>query len=156
MQSRADEAYQTARRRAPPPLPYESPEQYRIRLIDGVKGYSPAWKRADLSKTAISGALDVAEQQIFADAKKYGRTADLKPYEILERLVTTPAGAKVIEFDGGEHAHFTNQFSRAAKVTYMPSRQEAELMEQKSILARITERVSGWARPMVGAPRASF
>jgi hypothetical protein len=44
MQSRADEAYQVAGRRAPPPLGHERPDEYRRRLADDVKGYSARWR----------------------------------------------------------------------------------------------------------------
>ena len=47
MQSRADEAYTAAGRRAPPPLGHERPDEYRRRLADGVKSYSDRWREAN-------------------------------------------------------------------------------------------------------------
>jgi hypothetical protein len=41
MQARADEIYTKAGRRAPPPLPYELPKQFRRRLAAGLQEYSP-------------------------------------------------------------------------------------------------------------------
>jgi hypothetical protein len=158
MQAKADEAYQTARRRAPPPLGHERPDEYRLRLVEGVKRYSPRWKSVDLSRTgAVAGALDIAETQIFDDARKYGRTADLKPGEIRERPITTPAGTRVIEFDGGEGAHFTQQFASPVwKVKRMPSVEECHAMTRNNLLSRLTELVPSWARTLVGAPRSAF
>ena len=91
MQSRADSAYQSTGRRSPPPHAYERPDEYRRRLADGVKGYSPRWKSADL--TALAGdALGVIETQIYADAATNGRTHGLKPQEIRERVTESGGG----------------------------------------------------------------
>src|ERR1700734_3260652 len=48
MQSRADSAYQLAGRRAPPPHPYERPDEFRRRLVAGLQAYSPKWRSAKL------------------------------------------------------------------------------------------------------------
>jgi hypothetical protein len=151
MQAKADAAYMEANRRAPPPLGHERPDEYRMRLISGLQRYSPRWKSADLRSTAAAaGALDIVETQIFDDARKYGRTADLRPGEIRERPLTTPAGTRVIEFDGGEGAHFTRQFAHPAFRAQFHTPEHYHAVSRNNILARITERVPGWAREMVG------
>ena len=81
MQARADEAYTAAGRRAPPPTPLERPDEYRRRLADGVKIYSPRWQKADL-QAVPEDALAVLENQIYADAATHGRTHGLKLRQI--------------------------------------------------------------------------
>jgi hypothetical protein len=78
MQSRADEAYQAAGRRAPPPLAHERPDEFRRRLADGVKSYSDRWREANLNVVTDDTALGVIEDQIYADAASHGRTAGLR------------------------------------------------------------------------------
>jgi hypothetical protein len=56
MQARADSAYQVANRRAPPPLLMERPEEYRRRLADGVKAYSPRWSESSAGSGHNSSA----------------------------------------------------------------------------------------------------
>ena len=138
MQSRADSAYQSAGRRSPPPHAYERPDEYRRRLADGVKGYSPRWKSADL--TALAGdALGVIETQIYADAATNGRTHGLKPHEIRERVTESGRGHKVIQFDGGEEAHFTRQFSRPPRFGVLKSQAEYAQMSRDANMARIDQ-----------------
>ena len=51
-QATFDSAYVGAGRKAPPPLPYERPDQYKRRLADGLKGYSSRWSKADFELDA--------------------------------------------------------------------------------------------------------
>ena len=92
MQSRADEAYTAAGRRAPPPLGHERPDEYRRRLADGVKSYSDRWREANLNVVADDTALSVIEEQIYADAASHGRTAGLRAREIKPIQSRTAAG----------------------------------------------------------------
>ena len=155
MQARADSAYQAAGRRAPPALPLERPGEYHRRLLDGVKGYSPRWKSADLNVVTDETALSVIEQQVYADAARNGRTAGLKPLEIRERVSEGHGGHKVIEFDGGEEAHFTRQFSRDPRLGVFRPREEYEAMSRDAQLSRIGALVHEY-RPTMAAPRAAF
>jgi hypothetical protein len=155
MQARADDAYRAANRRAPPPLPLENPDQYRLRLADGLKVYSPKWRNVDLRNVADAGALDVAETQVFADAIANGRTHGLKPYEIRERVTTGHGGHKVIEFDGGPDASFVRQFSREPRLGIFKSHAEYAAMSRDAQLSRIGAIVHEY-RPAMAAPRSSF
>jgi hypothetical protein len=114
MQSRADAAYTAANRRAPPPLPLERASEYRRRLADGVKAYSPRFREVDLSNVVDAG-LNVIEEQIFQDAVVHGRTAGLRAREIKPIQNRTAAGHTTIEFVGGPEAHFVRAFERPAR-----------------------------------------
>jgi hypothetical protein len=128
LQSRADSAYQAAGRRAPPALAYENPDQFRRRLLDGIKALSPRWSRVDFTSCA-EDAVQIAEGQVFADALKNGRTAGLVPGQIRERVTTGHGGHKVIEFDGVD-AHFTQAFSRAPRVGVFKTQNEYAAMSR--------------------------
>ena len=81
MQARADSAYSAADRRTPPPHAYERPDEYRRRLVDGLKTYSSKWAAADFISMDAS-VLPIVEKQVYADAVANGRTHGLKPHEI--------------------------------------------------------------------------
>ena len=154
IQARADSAYIAADRRAPPPLPYERKEQYRLRLIDGVKALSPKWRKADIS--LLPGeAMAVAEQQIYADVAVYGPTAGLAPSQIKEVIKKSGGGHTVIEFRGGENAHFTQQFSREPRVGIFRTPEAYAAMSRDTQVARVSEIVRT-LRPPLSAPRAAF
>ena len=58
---------------APPPghLPGESLAAYRVRLADGLKGWSPTYRKFSvdsLAQMGRAGALHIAEQTIYSDA----------------------------------------------------------------------------------------
>jgi hypothetical protein len=152
-QARADSAYQAANRRAPPALPLEQPSAYRRRLADGVKAYSPRWQQADLASMP-DDALAVVEQQIYADAVANGRTHGLKPHEIRERLTESGGGHKVIEFYGGEEAHFTRQFSRPPRLGVLKSQAEYTQMSRDANMARIDQIIR--QRPVPQPLRTGF
>jgi hypothetical protein len=154
-QARADEAYSGANRRAPPPLPMERPDEYRRRLADGVKAYSPRWSKVDFA-TIEETALPIVESQVYQDAVANGRTHGLKPTEIRERVTVSGGGHRVIEFDGGPDAHFVQQFARAPRIGILKSQAEYAQMSRDAQMARITEIVRYGQRPTVQAPRAGF
>src|SRR5277367_5431701 len=81
MQSRADAVYSLAGRRAPPPLPYERPGQFRRRLAAGLQEYSPRLRDIDISSLA-DDALRPVEAQVYADAAANARTHGLKDDKI--------------------------------------------------------------------------
>jgi hypothetical protein len=157
LQARADETYREAGRiGAPPPLGHERPAEFRMRLVQGLQRFSPKWRNIDLANARDAGALDTIEAQIYADARKFGRTADLKPGEIRERHSTTGGGHRVIEFDGGEGAHFTQEFRRLPRFGLFKTEREYHEISKNNMLSKITSIVPGWARTLVGAPRAGF
>jgi hypothetical protein len=149
MQTRADDAYQAANRRAPPPLPLENPDQYRLRLADGLKVYSPKWRNVDLSNVADAGALDVAENQVFADAGQHGSRAGLRPGQIRERIGKSHAGHTEITFDGID-VHFTEAFRRAPRYATWINEGRNDRGAPRP------EQVVHAYPTMVQAPRASF
>jgi hypothetical protein len=155
MQSRADEAYQAAGRRAPAPLPLEHVDEFRRRLADGVKNYSPRWNKADVSSLP-EDAMAIAEQQIYADALQHGRTAGLQAREIRERVRTDHSGHRVVEFDGGPEAHFVRAFERPARRAILPTPEECTKMAQTAAMQRVEQIVRYGQRPTVSAPRAAF
>ena len=57
MQARVDAVYVKAGRKAPPPLPYERPGQFRRRLAQGLVEYSPKLQGVDLAALADVKAL---------------------------------------------------------------------------------------------------
>lgn len=71
-QELADPAYRTVLGiGAPARLSGEPLNSYRVRLVNGLKGFSDTWKRAtpeSLAGLGAAGALDVAAEQVFADA----------------------------------------------------------------------------------------
>lgn len=109
MQVRADAVYQALGRRAPPPLPYEYPEEFRIRLIEGLRPHSTSWHGVSLENLPGT-ALDQIEAQIFDEARADARCpSDLKPNEI-RSLVRQDSGRMVTDFVG--RGHFVDQFRR--------------------------------------------
>ena len=112
------------------PLPLERPAEYHRRLLDGVKGYSPRWKSADLNVVTDETALSVIEQQIYADAATHGRTQGLRAREIKQFETRTPAGHVAYEFVGGEEAHFTQQFSREPRLGIFRTQAEYAAMSR--------------------------
>jgi hypothetical protein len=154
MQARADAAYVSAGRRAPPPLPLERPDEYRRRLADGVKGYSPRFREVDLSGVVDAG-LAVIEQQIYADAVTHGRTHGLESRQIKPIETRTAAGHSAIEYVGGENGWFGRQFERPARRAVFQQPEQYAAMSRDSQLSRIGQ-IMHTHRPAMQAPRATF
>jgi hypothetical protein len=152
-QARADEAYSVAGRRAPPPLAHERPDEYRRRLADGVKGYSPRWSNADLNVVSDDTALGVIETQIYADAASHGRTAGLRAREIKPIQSRTAAGHTTIEFVGGPESSFVRAFERPVRRVLFRKPEEYSAMTRDVQMAAITHLHH---RPTVSAPTSSF
>jgi len=154
-QSRFDGAYKSADRRAPPPLSYERPEAYERRLASGLAKYSPRWSKANFD-TMHPDAFKIVQDQVREDASKFGPTHGLGPTEIKQVTSNSGGGHVIHEFIGGPEAHFTQEFRRPPRVAVFKSREQYEQISQNNLLAKLTERIPGWARTMVGAPRAGF
>ena len=153
MQARADEAYSAAGRRAPPPLPLERPDEYRRRLVDGVKGYSPRWREHDRIHELRDDALEVVESQIFADAVENGRTHGLMARQIRPMKSRTDAGHAAVDYVGGPEASFVRQFERPARRAVFKTHEEYNAMTRTATMQQIT---NAYHRPAMAAPRAAF
>jgi hypothetical protein len=153
MQARADAAYQAAGRRAPPPLVHERPGEFRRRLADGLKVYSPRWSNADLNVVTDDTALGVIEGQIYADAATHGRTQGLAARQIREHVSRTSAGHTQVEFVGGPEAHFVRAFERPARRAVFMKPEQYSAISNASQIAQVAH---AYHRPVVQAPRASF
>ena len=103
MQSRADEVYAKAGRRAPPPLPYERPGQFRRRLAQGLQEYSPRLRDIDVASLA-DDALRPVEAQVYADAVANAPTHGLGPTEIRVVEKVGAGGHHEREYAGGPRA----------------------------------------------------
>jgi hypothetical protein len=156
-QARFDEAYTKAGRICEPPHAYERPDTYRHRLIAGLQKYSPKYQGKNLTGLSHEPALASIEKEIFDDAAKFGPVYGMKVGEIKAVETSSGGGHKVINFIGAEGTHFSQQFpNNAKKVTSMPSWDQAQQMTRDNLLSRLTERIPGWARTLVSAPRATF
>jgi hypothetical protein len=101
VRARAQSAYRHMLGAEPPlPMSGESLTAYRVRLLEPVKSASTTWRginRATLLASAPSGALEVAERQVYADAVK---TVQTTQHGL--RSVTEPdqAGRPITRFFG--------------------------------------------------------
>ncbi len=152
LQARANSIYTQADRHAPAPLPLERPDTYRRRLAKGLQEYSPKWRSADLS-ALDDVALDVIEQQIFADAAANSKTHGLKPGEIVPRKSAELDGHVRVDYVGGEGAWFGHLFTRPPQRALLKSQGEYDAMTRADQLSRISEIIRH--RP-VPAPRVTF
>jgi 8-oxo-dGTP pyrophosphatase MutT (NUDIX family) len=86
-QFRADSAYQAFGQDAPAPMRGEDVADYRRRLIAPLQKHSKAWGAKDL--VAINDSvLDIAEEQIFADAMVAAKSASDVPEGQLREVTT--------------------------------------------------------------------
>jgi hypothetical protein len=154
-QATFDEAYMGANRKAPPPLPYERPDQYKRRLASGLQSLSPRWAKADFDSMP-NDAFAIAEAQVRADAIANGKTAGLQAREIRERVRTDHSGHRVVEFDGGLEAHFVRAFERPARRAILPTPEECTKKMQTAAMQRVEQIVRYGQRLTVSAPRAGF
>ena len=127
MQARADEVYVKAGRKAPPPLPYERPREFRRRLAAGLQEYSPRLLGVDLS-TIADDALRPVEAQVYADAAVYGPTAGLRAGEMRPVEKISEGGHRLIEYAGGARAHFSQAFRPPVRFARLRSQSEYEQM----------------------------
>ena len=91
IQARADASYAAAGRRADAPGPLEKPSAYRRRLVAGLQKLSPRWRASGDIQRMPDDVLDTVESQVYADALKFGPTADLGQVKS-KRLRTRAAG----------------------------------------------------------------
>ena len=105
-QARADAIYNAHGGSAPRPLGSEAPMNYRLRLVDDLKRYSPKWKDKKLGAIATDEAFfSEVESQVYADAIEAARNPQDIPDGDL-RCVTRklPSGHTVNEYHGQPRA----------------------------------------------------
>ena len=103
-QARADAVYGGFGERAPAPLQGETTAAYRIRLAKGLQKHSKAWANVVLKDLPVT-ALDVATQQIYADAVVAARSPDGVPVGQLRPIRRSDAsGRQITEFVGDPSA----------------------------------------------------
>jgi hypothetical protein len=157
MQARFDSAYTKAGRTCEPPHAYERPDTYRQRLIAGLQKYSPKYQGKNLTGITHEEALSGIEREICDDAARFGPTYGMRDGQIKQLTKSSGGGHIVHEFVGNGNTHFSQHFpSNAKKVVSMPSWDQAQQMTRDNLLSRLTERVPGWARTLVSAPRSTF
>jgi hypothetical protein len=99
-QARADEVALEFGQRAPRPMAGETPISYRRRLAAQYQPHSPKWKERDLAAVNDS-VLDIAEEQIYADAVKVAQTAPEVPAGTLRAITRKDVtGRTITEFQG--------------------------------------------------------
>lgn len=91
---------------APPAMRGESVDGYQRRLLSRFKQHSPKWKDKDLAKLDAS-VLDIAEEQIYADAT----TAALHPADVPEGVLRRIESR---DSAGRMRAHYVGSDERAA------------------------------------------
>jgi hypothetical protein len=149
-----DQAYVAAGRRAPPPHPFERPDSFKRRLAAGLQSLSTRWATADFQKIP-SDALEIAAEQVRADALANGRTAGLQATEIREIPSTSASGHRTREFVGGPEASFIKRFTRPARRAQFQAPEDYVRMMQTAAMQRVGE-VVRTMRPPMQAPRAGF
>jgi len=99
-QSRADGIAGLFGNRALPPTAGESPLEYRRRLATAFKQHSPRFKAKSLAGFDAD-VLEMAEEQIYADAASAARAPDRAGAGILIPIVETdPAGRQITRYTG--------------------------------------------------------
>lgn len=99
-QSRADSVASILGETAPRPMQGEAPIAYRKRLAAKFKSHSKRWAGVDLAK-ADDATLAIAEEDIYADAKKVAETPASVPAGQLRSVVKQDStGRRITEFQG--------------------------------------------------------
>ena len=105
-QMKADSVARAFGDSAPHPTLGESCLAYRRRLVGKFKEHSPAWKSIDLAAISDS-ALDVVEQQVFADAQAAARNPATVTGDTLREIKSTGPGGHQISTFIGPNSAFT-------------------------------------------------
>ena len=101
--TRADGVYQLHNRRAPDPLPGETPIAYRARLASGLQNYSPklARERLDVLPPAV---LDHVSELIYADAITAAGVNAARTGELVAVTTVPTSGLTRTEYHGSPNA----------------------------------------------------
>jgi 8-oxo-dGTP pyrophosphatase MutT (NUDIX family) len=115
IQSKADSVYQGFGKKASRPLDGETKAQYRRRLANGLKEFSPDVKDADLSVIPDGNFFDSIEKRIYADATEAAlHPTDLEENEIRAISKRDEAGRNITTFHGKKT--FIHQMGRPRQV----------------------------------------
>ena len=74
----------------------------------------------------------------------------MKDGEIKAVEATSGGGHKIINFVGNENTHFSEQFKRPAPRAILKTQDEYNIIHTNNLLAKVTQRIPGWARSFVG------
>jgi hypothetical protein len=118
--------------------------------LDGLKCYSDTWRGKSFDAVNDQNALRIIEDQVTAAARRNGPTFGMKDGEIKAVETSSSGGHKVIEFVGTENTSFIQQFKRPAPRAILKTQDEYNRIHTNNLLARVTQRIPGWARGMVG------
>ena len=154
LQSRADSVYREGGRLAPSPQPLEHPREYRVRLAEGLKEFSPDLQGCQLARMDDASFAQF-EGMLYEGARKNGKSHGLRSDEI-RPVPIRENGHDMVVFIGGKNAHFIKTFSRDVRRAQMKSPDAYNAMSRDANLSRIEEVVRSAHRPIVQAPRASF
>lgn len=113
-QAKADSVYSAFGASAPRFLEGESLIDYRKRLASKLKEHSKAWKDVDVSAIADSAVIDVAEQQIYADAMQAANHPVDVPAGVLREInrVDRATGVRMTTFVGNGNTTFIHAMKR--------------------------------------------
>jgi len=154
-QSRADSVLREAGRFAQAPLPLERPAQYRRRLAESLKEFSPELKGCEFHRMD-DATFGMFEEMAYEGARKNGKSFGLKPTEMRPIESKSVGGHARVDWAGGEKAWFGSTFARPARRAVFKSQGEYQAMERDANLARVSEVISAARRQTVQAPRAAF
>lgn len=85
--------------RAPPPIPGETASQYRCRLLESFKKYSPRFKAADLSRLDAA-MIPSVEDYVYHDAQASAVRSESHAAGTLTPVTTHEAGRAITRFCG--------------------------------------------------------
>src|ERR1700677_1978119 len=103
IQSRADAVYREAGRFAQAPLPLERPGQYRRRLAEGLKEFSPEMQGCDLMRMDDAPFAQF-EAMLYEGARKNCKSFGLKPTEMRPIESKAAGGHGRVAWGGGDPA----------------------------------------------------
>ncbi len=149
-QARYDSAYVAAGRRAPPPLPLESPHTYERRLANDLRQYAPKFADVDFN-VMPDDAFKNFDGELIAEATRNAPTHGLAPGE-MRQIDTVTGGRTKTEWVGGPDAWFGHTLSPPPRRAILPTLDQARQMTRDAQLARLTEFVPFGAQRAAGAP----
>jgi hypothetical protein len=119
-QSRAEQIFSALGRDGAAPLPAsdESVTDYRRRICNKLRLISPRWKYIDVSSFPVGPQLNLAEEQIFADAvAAVNDPSRAAPGTLIESITTDRANRRISKFIGDPGACWDSFKSSTRGVT---------------------------------------